>query len=97
MPFDRKCYCITALHYQVGISQGWEIDRSNFEIVSTLMIIFMQSPECPLPTFFFRDFFHPKVGGGDEDCLYLAVHVPFLEGEPCASFSNQRAQSCDQK
>ena len=98
MPFDRKCYCITALHYQVGISQGWEIDRCNFEILSTLMIIFMQSPECPLPTFLFHDFvFLTKVGGGDEDCLYLAVHVPVLEGEPCALFSKLRSQSSDQK
>ena len=62
MPFDRKCYCITALHYQVGISQGWEIDRCNFEILSTLMIIFMQSPECPLPTFLFHDLFSSQGG-----------------------------------
>ena len=58
----------------------------------------MQSPECPLPTFLFHDFvFLTKVGGGDEDCLYLAVHVAVLEGGPCVPFSKLRSQSCDQK
>ena len=42
----------------------------------------------PFANFLFRDFvFLTKVGGGDEDCLYLAVHVPVVEGEPFASFS----------
>ena len=51
-----------------------------------------------MPTFLFHDFvFLTKVGGGDEDCLYLAVHVPVLEGEPCALFSKLRSQSSDQK
>ena len=55
-------------------------------------------PWVPFANFFVPwSFFHPKVGGGDEDCLYLAVHVPVLEGEPCALFSKLRSQSSDQK